>query len=931
MMVNSNNNLPRDVMMDMLRILTKQRSGLNVCHINAQSLKNKIDEFRLTFENSGVDILCVSETWLADSIPDSLVLLRGYRVYRADRKTLGGGAAIFVRNGIKCKLLSKSSESEKSQYLLVEINANDKKLLICCVYRPYSNISLENVNVALETIAAEYNDVIVVGDFNSNLLDDSALKDNMAVFGLLPTNVTIPTHYTATNNTLLDVFFVNEISKVLLYDQISAPCFSKHDLIFLSYAYYLKSDNEYSSFRDFKNINYSFLQENISYIEWDAIYNMPSVDEQQVFLEDNIIKLYDLVVPIKNRIKRFNTRPWFNPKIKELIQTRNIAYASWKKFKSDSFRDDFKRARNEVNSEIKRAKYEYYSHRFSQALDSKGTWNIIKEIGHCNTVVSHDYPNSANEINTSFTSLQMVTPNESFYGNLFVHSGQNTNTFELACVNQCDVLSSCLAVRSNAIGGDNIDPKFVRIILPQILPYITYLFNSILTTSSFPSRWRYAKIIPIPKNRTEYRPIAILPFFSKVLEKLVHTQMNSYLNKFSLLTEHQSGFRPKHSCITALIDVAENIRCDVDQGKLELLVLLDHSKAFDTVVHDILYLKLKHLFNFSSTAILFIRSYLENRSQSVYLKNDISDPLPLNRGVPQGSILGPLLFSCYVNDLPQYLKHCKIHMYADDVQIYMGTSTSSVQDAVQKMNYDLQSVHDWATANGLSLNPLKSKCLVIQGRTRKFTFDWNIVLNGQRIVVVDSAKNLGVIFNRTLTWSNHVGSIVGATYNKLRALWSTQSFTPQRIRILLVKTYIMPTLLYGCEIFSSCDALSRRRLNVVFNGICRYVYGVHKYDHISNYNTRIYGVSLDNLFKIRVLLLLHKIIYGKLPSYVFDRLKFTRSSRGCIIVPVRHRTLVSDWQFYVNAIRLWNALPHFIQNTSSAARFKTIIYEHFSN
>lgn len=931
-MLNLNNSvLSRGVLMEMVRILTKQRRGINVCHINAQSLNNKIDEFRLTFENSGVDIICVSETWLNKNTPDSLISLRGYKVYRADRITLGGGVAIFVKQGLKCKLVSKSAEEDRIEHIFVELIANDRNLLVGCVYRPYGNISLQNFNEKLETIAVEFSDVIIAGDFNSNLLVENALQENMAVFGLSATNTSMPTHFTTMRNTLLDVFFVDNISKVKLYDQLSASCFSKHDLIFLSYEYCVESDAQTYTFRDFINVNYNIIHDDMMYSNLYRIYSLPSVDEQLSLLEDNLANIYDQAVPLKTRTKRFNSRPWFNPRIKHLIRKRNLAYARWKRFKTESFKEEFRCSRKEVNNEIKRAKCEYFSRRFSRSIDTKETWKTIREIGHCVASVPDAYSVSANEINKSFINIPTVHSNKMYYRDLLVEPGRSANTFQYSCVYQDDVFLSCMAVKSNAIGYDNINPKFVKIILPQILPFVTHLFNTIIMSGNFPSRWRHAKIIPLPKTKTEFRPIAILPYFSKVLEKIMSSQMNSHLVEHNYLSNYQSGFRSKHSCITALIDVAENIRSDIDEGKIEILVLLDHSKAFDTVDHDILCLKLKYIFNYSSTAIKLIRSYLGNRSQSVFLNGDISDPLPVTRGVPQGSILGPLLFSCYANDLPQRLVNCKLHMYADDVQIYLGTTFCSFEEAVSKVNYDLQIVHDWASANGLCINPRKSKCLVIHGRTRKYKFDTNISLNGQKIEIVDSVKNLGIIFNNTLTWSNHVNSVAGATYNKLRALWSTQAYTPQRIRLLLAKAYIMPTLFYGCEVYSSCDSRSSRRLNVVFNNICRYVYGIGKYEHISNFNTKLYGMPLDSLFKFRVLQLLHKIIYAKTPPYLFDRLRFTISNRGNMLVPLKHRTLVSDWQFYIHAIRLWNTLPHSVQTNSNATRFKRLLNDHISN
>lgn len=410
----------------------------------------------------------------------------------------------------------------------------------------------------------------------------------------------------------------------------------------------------------------------------------------------------------------------------------------------------------------------------------------------------------------------------------------------------------------------------------------------------------------------------------------MHYQINSHIVNNDLLTSQQSGFRPRHSCVTALIDVAEDIRRDIEDGKYNILVLLDHSKAFDTVDHDILCSKLSHFFNFSRTSGRLIRSYLSDRSQSVFLGHETSSALPISRGVPQGSILGPLLFSCYANDLPQNLSYCKIHMYADDVQMYLGAKVGSLDEAAYRINSDLDTVLVWASANGLCLNPLKSKCLVLHRRTTGRLPDIDIGLNGQRIEIVQKVRNLGVIFNETLTWSDHITSLVGSTYGRLRTLWATQSYTPQRIRLLLAKTYIMPSLLYGCELFACCDSISRTKLNRLFNNICRYVYRLRKYDHISSYTGRLYGVSLDNLFKIRALVLLHKIIYLKLPPYLFFRINFNRSNRGRLLIPFRYRTLASEWQFYIYSIRLWNSLPHLFQITSNATKFQNLLTHFFS-
>lgn len=335
------------------------------------------------------------------------------------------------------------------------------------------------------------------------------------------------------------------------------------------------------------------------------------------------------------------------------------------------------------------------------------------------------------------------------------------------------------------------------------------------------------------------------------MEKLLHRQILNYLTTSNLLTPFQSGFRPKHGCITALSAVIEEIRCEIDYGKIVFLVLLDHSKAFDSVHHEILCLKLKNLFNFSHTSVKLIKTYLRERYQAVHPNAEYSSWLPVPRGVSQGSILDPLLYIMYSNDLPNQLKYMKTHMYANDVQLYIARKNSLVINYISKINSDLGAINDWATANGLSLNPNKSKCIPIS-RTRIDTWnELNIYLGSNRIEVVPSAKYLGVVFHTQLYWTEHINKSSGKTYGMLRALWTSHYYTPFKIRLLLAKTYLLPTLLYGCELFPGCSSVSKRKLKTTYNNIFRYVFNLSRYESVSLFAKMIFKVSFDDLLKCR--------------------------------------------------------------------------------
>lgn len=506
----------------------------------------------------------------------------------------------------------------------------------------------------------------------------------------------------------------------------------------------------------------------------------------------------------------------------------------------------------------------------------------------------------------------------------------NIRKFEFAHVTRTDVIAGFNSIKSCAIGTDGIDPRFVRIILPHIIPYITHIFNSIILKSVYPSTWKYAKITPIPKADGSFRPIAILPFFSKVFEKIVNHQIVEFTKENYLLSKVQSGFRSNHSCTSALLKVSEDLRERLDKNMVSFLVLLDHSKAFDTVDHNILCLKLQKFFNFSDKSVSLIHSYLSLRYQSVVNKNEWSNYLYTSRGVPQGSILGPLLYSLYCNDLPNYVNHCDIHMYADDVQIYISSNTKLLRDCVRNLNDDLASIACWAKNNGLSLNPQKSQCVVISNRAVSISTDIEISLLGSKLNILKSVKNLGVIFNNRLKWDDHVNSAVGKTYGVLRNIYLSHKFTPYNIRLILAKTYLIPKLLYSCEIFAFCDASTKRKLCVAFNSIVRYVFCLRRTEHVSGYTQLILGVSLENYLKIRALLFLHKIIYSREPEYLYNLIQFSRSNRGRQIIQLRYYRCISNQHYFINTIRLWNNLPNNIQILNNIWQFKKKIFDFFS-
>lgn len=327
--------------------------------------------------------------------------------------------------------------------------------------------------------------------------------------------------------------------------------------------------------------------------------------------------------------------------------------------------------------------------------------------------------------------------------------------------------------------------------------------------------WKLAKIIPNHKKTRsrgldDFRPLSILSCLSKVLEVLAKEQLLEYLRSNDYLDRYQSGFRTRHSTETALLFISDHIRKSFERKQLTILLLLDFSKAFDTIQHSKLLEKLVHEFNFSSSAVSFIQDYLTDRMQCVTINDHTSQPIAVRQGIPQGSVLGPIIFSLYINNLPSSLKYMLHHMFADDVQLYYSCAENEITDAIQKIHEDISAVCAWANDNGLLLNAKKTKAIVFSNATLRSTVP-NIVINGTTVNYSDSVVNLGLTMDVNFSYSAHVKEISSKVFSRLRSLWPNHSilFLPNEINasqiahiaiIYILRLYLIYEL--ECKIYS---------------------------------------------------------------------------------------------------------------------------------
>jgi hypothetical protein len=513
--------------------------------------------------------------------------------------------------------------------------------------------------------------------------------------------------------------------------------------------------------------------------------------------------------------------------------------------------------------------------------------------------------------------------------------------FKFSPISQLQVHTSFKRIKSKAQGSDGIPLDFLKKLLPLILPFITNIFNTSLLQEHFPSQWKCSLIKPIPKkNNTseeqDFRPISFLPILSKAFEKLIYDQVSNFLKDNNILNEFQSGFRHRHSTTTALVKITDDIRKSMDNKELSLLVLLDFSKAFDSIDKDILAAKLKGI-GFSSSTINWTTSYLSDRKQMVVTNDMCSQWAQVSRGVPQGSILGPLLFSLYINDCSSVIKSCNYHLYADDLQIYLHSNVESLRDNIKCINNDLDNLNTWSNHNFLNINPSKSQAIVIGYPRILALIQKNelppLIINGNPIPYCESVKNLGILMDETLSWSLQVNKISKSVHKSLFPLLKLKYLVPVSLKKHLISTLILPLFDYADVVYLNLSDELSLKLQRLLNACVRFIFNLKISDHITEYFNKLSWLKLCDRRQMHTLSLLYQILNTNTPHYLVENFKTqdqvhktnTRGNKN-LVIP-QHRTVIYNKSFTVTACREWNKLSLTIREAPSLATFKRALHK----
>lgn len=912
--------------------------GITILHVNIRSLPKNFDNLQVLVEKLKPQILLLSETWLDSSLSSSYKLT-GYRLeISSQSETRGKGAAVYI---VDCLPYSRRNDLESSisafQSVFIEIKGL-KSIILGSFYRSPSYPSAQFIDYlesTLDKINAESKICVFGGDFNIDLLKHetvdtcSEFLNSLTSYGFLPF-ISLPTRITCTSRTLIDNFFCNDSSVIKLSTVILSDI-SDHLPILTSIdtrANFEKKSLITTSSFDFRKIE--ALKQNISN-KLTNFFDITDAEQSGTFLVNTIAtEISNLSIKKVNR-RTVPIQPWISFGLLQCINKKNKLHKKFVHHPSERNHTIFTQYRNILTNSIRSAKAQYYKRKLEeQKSDPKKLWQTLKEIvrktKNREELPSHFEANNltitkpeeiANQFNDFFSNigpnLDALIADPTSNPESYLHNITPLAPFAFIPTSCNSVRHIINSLNNCGAGVDGISTKILKRISPVIIPHLTFLFNLCLAQGVYPSCFKKAIVVPIHKSGSHfvfnnYRPISILPVVSKILERIVSSQLSFYLTSENLINQHQFGFRQNHSTYMPVSLLYDEVTSALYNKRFCAALYLDFSKAFDTVNPSILLKKLKS-YGLHNKSLEFFRSYLSDRCQVVKYNSLLSSSCNnMSLGVPQGSILGPLLFLIYINDIQNCCPSPQYFLFADDTALlYTAETPDQLQTTI---NNSLPKVATWLNCNRLTLNVKKSTYQLFS--ITSFLPDINIHINNNKINRSTSAKYLGVTIDEGLKWDNHIRQVENTLSRNIGLIRRAQYILDSCHLLLLYNAFILPFLTYCLQVWGSTYPSKLSRLTILQKKIIRIIDSADHRAHTSPIFKKYKVLKVSDLVKYVHICLLHNFLTNRLPPIVASRfticqpniLRAVRTTQHFIVpfAPTNYR----KFSLYIAAPATWN-------------------------
>ena len=935
-------------------LIPSRNDHVTLVHHNIRSFNANGDQFLTLFDeiNRAIDLFVFTETWFRDVHVSEV---DNYNSYHTTRSQTGGGVSIYCHNShISQKLDNFSGIFNTFEVVAAMVYFNDQIFQIVGVYRP-PNSNKNQFLVEFEEYMSEStseNNLIILGDFNIDIGQDSV--DAIDLVGLMTSFncrslIFDPTRISLSGRaSTIDQIWTNVESD---FDSGVIECdVSDHYAIVTSLRSAVSDEVYVKKFRDHSEDSLINLNDNMTeFFNTYPLYTSgSSLDDKLAYLMDGVKLIYNDCCPIRSKSysPEFRHKPWIDKDLKRLMKFRYFLYTENRNSYIPSYL--YKNFKTHVKKMVYFSRDNYIRKCFrSCANDTRKTWKAINK--HLRNKKPRNQSFILNENGTLISSnLDVASKFNSYFSTVAseLESGippptRSPLSYVSNLSQESFYMSPCTPEEvGNLISGmpDKSCPLFevpvfiYKLYSEPLSSIIADLFNDSIALGSFPDLLKIARIVPVHKkgertNLSNYRPISVLPIISKIFERLMYIRLSEFLNRNNILVPHQFGFREKSSTSDAILELLDNVYSAISNSTFLVSVFLDFSRAFDTVHHEILLSKLR-CYGVRGLAENWFRSYLSHRKQYVSIDDSFSPLSDIRLGVPQGSVLGPLLFLVYINDMYISCPRLKLVHFADDTTAFATSNNHACLNQI--VNSEMESLVTWLRCNRLSLNISKTSYMIFGPFSQ--TSDLGLSVNGVTIERVTNFKFLGVMIDSKLNFKYQINNVL-AKLNSFCGILRKSKTVPVPTLKTMYFSLAWSHLTYAILAWGKCSITSINRIERAQNRVIRLIYGSSD-DEVYHANRML---KFRDAYEFYCILKLYRIVnfpqenpyfHERITSFQVDHGHLTRSaSNGNLTGPLFLRSRCFG-SFLFSSVNFWNVLPSSLRCIEAEKKFKGSLKNH---
>ena len=932
---------------------------------NVQSFVNKVDEVMSILNDNDIDIACISETWLSSQSNSTTAKIKSYDfdIQHSFREKRGAGVAIIWRKHLAKQIHSTLVIKTHSTFNHQVVTFHGKfKMVILCIYR-LQETDFQLFLAELEHLISKQNishPIVLTGDFNihfeKNQADTKKLLFLTTSLGLSQF-VSGPTHKLGHT---LDLLFVNGYDFAMPDIKPVSYDLGDHFPVFFELPNANKSMSPLKKqivCRNLKNVNVTEFATNLG-ISLDS--ELSSISGDVSFLElsntfNNVIKHeLDQVAPLQTRTFTSSfSPPWMDQEYKNNRATRRRLERKWRKSGQQEDKSLYVQQRKLCSKVCADKRSMYYSQQIeSRAGDQRALFSIVNKLfdktkSSCVLPQHTDAKELANTFNNFYINkvkkLRSDIPcsdHDTTYKNT-IYNGTRMDSFTPVTVEELSKILNESGIKTSY--HDILPAKLLKEVIKELLPHLCELVNKSLKTGTVDGI-KESVIIPLlkkngldPEILKNYRPVADLVFLSKLCERVVFRRIDKHMFENTLHSKFQHGYKKGHSPETLLLRLVNDILLGMDSNLAIIILLIDLSAAFDTVDIDLLLDILQYELGIRGVALNWFRSFLTGRNQRVLIENSVSDALNVDFGVPQGSVLGPVLFNIYIQSLFQVIEDCGFCTsgYADDNNAYQSFSLNFQFGVIShKLPVLMSKISDWMNRHFLKINPDKTEIILFLPDSLSKTPTINGAFFDENCIrFSDKVKNLGFTLDKFLTMEPQINSIISYCYKLISDVGRNRHLLSDSDTELLMHAIVSSRIDYCNVLFYGINKSFINKLQKVQNAAARLIVKCKKRCSVREFLVNLHWLRVEERIIFKLLSIVFKSFHRIAPEAILE-LVSVNSVDACLLNVVYLDSSYGRRSFSYAAPRYWNALPLEIRSANNISSFKkltkTFLFNHFN-